>query len=997
MRSQARASFAHANLGRVGNRPRRSLTFAMLVVGAALASAVFGASAASAGVLNVTFTGVGEGTVTSSPPGIDCSNVPGSTHTTCSYDYGSYTSTLKVIATPVAGSAFLAWSGDAGGTCSGLANPCETSMYFAGSATANATFAPAPDPLTVTTGAASDVEFPSAMLAGTVNPESDEFPIADCHFEYGLTTEYGKKVACTPASIGPGTDPVAVSAPVGFLTADQTYHYRLVAANGGGTSFGADQTFTSAPAPADDCPNAAIRAQQGVIAQRLPNCFAYELVSPPSTAGQEPYFKALSPSGEDMLIGSAGGFADLENLNAIATMYRAQRGAGGWTTEALGGPPAGEYPFYGVDVDWQEDWWQQDRPLSLWNATSEAAASVGGGRQYVAGYKHGPWQEVTPALGRNAEIWATSEDLSGVLVVAASGDSRPALTDGTTDTHAAHLATLAVIKRNPDGTFDVRQVAQSGGATFIPTCGLSLGGPTGGATRGAVDRDGLSRIVFTTLGSGPCNSATRKRVYVAEPFAANPDAVDVSASRCTLGPAECGGAAAVTFVGGAEDASRIFMTTTQRLLDADLHAGTDLYEYDFRREPADRLRLVSSGPVPPQVQGVVAVSEDASYVYFVAKGVLDHAEADTGEPQEGAPNLYVRIQGPVDEPARTRFVATLDAGDSNLWAFPLISENALTPDGRFLAFASAARLTADDQDSLSDIYRYDAGAGDLRRAWPDDPAVNGPGRTAGSGFADRRSPTGAFANWGLNESTPLPQIADDGSAIDFLTSEAMTPGDLNGKDDAFVWDAATDGVTMISDGDDPRGIISVAMSADGKTHFLATISRITREHTATSVALYAVRQGGGFLAPESPPPCAGDACQGPTTAPPPSAAGSDASGGDGNVPAPIRASVHVAKLRTVTGSTAALRVRVPGTGRITVNGSSIRRTGAKVPKAGTYTVKVALTSSAERSLRKKKTLKVNARVSYRVDGGRSALRTVTVTFKQPEPGRANAETKKGGR
>src|SRR5205807_1430698 len=48
-----------------------------------------------------------------------------------------------------------------------------------------------------------------------------------------------------------GAAPVAVSAAVAALGANTTYHFRIVATNAGGTSQGADQTFTTLPeAPA---------------------------------------------------------------------------------------------------------------------------------------------------------------------------------------------------------------------------------------------------------------------------------------------------------------------------------------------------------------------------------------------------------------------------------------------------------------------------------------------------------------------------------------------------------------------------------------------------------------------------------------------------------------------------------------------------------------------------------------------------------------------------
>src|SRR3982074_2246722 len=43
-----------------------------------------------------------------------------------------------------------------------------------------------------------------------------------------------------------GTTPVEVSAPISGLSPHTIYHYRIVASNAGGSSVGADQTFTTA-------------------------------------------------------------------------------------------------------------------------------------------------------------------------------------------------------------------------------------------------------------------------------------------------------------------------------------------------------------------------------------------------------------------------------------------------------------------------------------------------------------------------------------------------------------------------------------------------------------------------------------------------------------------------------------------------------------------------------------------------------------------------------
>jgi hypothetical protein len=97
---------------------------------------------------------------------------------------------------------------------------------------------------TVVTGAASSVTQSSATLNATVNPNGGE--VGECKFEYGTSTSYGSSAPCSPAP-GSGTSPVAVSAAVGGLAANTTYHFRVVASNAGGTSKGADETFKTLP------------------------------------------------------------------------------------------------------------------------------------------------------------------------------------------------------------------------------------------------------------------------------------------------------------------------------------------------------------------------------------------------------------------------------------------------------------------------------------------------------------------------------------------------------------------------------------------------------------------------------------------------------------------------------------------------------------------------------------------------------------------------------
>jgi hypothetical protein len=111
-----------------------------------------------------------------------------------------------------------------------------------------------PNPPTVVTGDASSVTQTSATLNATVYAHGGT--VSDCHFEYGTSTSYGSIVSCSslPGSVETGAP---VSAPVGSLSPNATYHFRIVATNApeagttnpGGTNYGSDETFMALPNP----------------------------------------------------------------------------------------------------------------------------------------------------------------------------------------------------------------------------------------------------------------------------------------------------------------------------------------------------------------------------------------------------------------------------------------------------------------------------------------------------------------------------------------------------------------------------------------------------------------------------------------------------------------------------------------------------------------------------------------------------------------------------
>jgi hypothetical protein len=97
---------------------------------------------------------------------------------------------------------------------------------------------------TVTTGAASAVSPDAATVAGSLNPNG---LVTTWYFQYGKTASYGNRTTAQDA--GSGTKRVPVSSTLTGLQNKTTYHYRLVATNSMGTTFGADRTFKTPEAP----------------------------------------------------------------------------------------------------------------------------------------------------------------------------------------------------------------------------------------------------------------------------------------------------------------------------------------------------------------------------------------------------------------------------------------------------------------------------------------------------------------------------------------------------------------------------------------------------------------------------------------------------------------------------------------------------------------------------------------------------------------------------
>ena len=471
------------------------------------------------------------------------------------------------------------------------------------------------------------------------------------------------------------------------------------------------------PASAADCPNAEIRAQQGV--EGLPACMALEMASPPRKFLQNAQHPQVSADGSRVVFTSRGALGDppgsLDTFNG--DIYVASRADRGWGMESvLPERPEGSeqnltWGWHGTNFVARSFSPDFSRWLALM-ATS-AQVDVGVGRVF-SGRLGGAFEPVSPLLtpldrlhGRpNVELSrfeGASADHSRVFfrpgelsTAYLPGDPSPA---GSGAEENAYMAGpdasggpgLELLARDGDGR-------EWGGRCGARLGGMFGGGLTNGRSQGAVSADG-GRVYFSTRPSQPggvaCDSVSHKlRVMRRVQTGEGPWISQLSVSECgRVAPACDTTDGDDLYQGASVDGSKVYFTSTRQLADSDLDAGTpggvctgssavagcDLYLYDAREPAGERIVQVSAGdqdsPTPGDgagvLDGIAAISGDGSHVYYVANGVLtDEPNAQGESAVEGRPNLYLYQRDQAYPDGRTVFVVGLaasDGGTSGLW------------------------------------------------------------------------------------------------------------------------------------------------------------------------------------------------------------------------------------------------------------------------------------------------------------------------------------------
>jgi hypothetical protein len=830
------------------------------------------------------------------------------------------------------------------------------------------------------------------FLRGGVNPHNS--PVTACTFEYGPTADYGLSLPCDTDPTG-GNTPVPVNAHPTGLNPETTYHFRISAANDAGpVVHGPDGTFVASLASEEGCPNEALRAES--LSLNLPDCRAYEMVTPPFKGGFDVANASggFSPDGSTVGFGSIGAFAGAKQ-GSLLNNYQASRDSTGWTSTALL-PPSSELALAVSENPGLRDQtpdllthlWPLHKPGEPENLNDIYLQRPDGTFVLV-----GPAQLSPTDNGFTIGYAGASEDLShiyfrtGTPLISGATGSQTYEYSGA----GGSAPTLRLVGLDNDGH-------------LLSQCAVGVGAGDGqppNQAHNAISRDG--RTVFIT--AEPCGGTPAVREIYARTEDGN-HTVAISRSQCDrqLPELPCDDPQNALYRSAAGDGSDVFFTTGQQLLDEDLDEGQDLYRYALNGAGLERVSIPPTGQAA-EVEGVETVSEDGQLAYFVAKGVLaGNAGVAGAQATRGDNNLYV-WNGHEASGHRVSFIAALPDRDNEFWGSGQIGHQSYpTGDDKALLFNSYGQLTADDTDSSADLYEYFVERGSIQRvsiATLGSPAGagNGPFDVHFGGQAGGMAPV-PFADPNM---LFAPTTSEDGQYAYFDTAEVLSPLDHNTTSDVYGFHNGK--VALISDGSTTvqGGIGTINTHLDGVTpsghdvFFTTRAALLPQDVDGGNLDIYDARIEGGFPQPPPVVECETAKCQGaPGTPPDSSPAASTKFSGPGNqaaVPGPAK--VKVSKPKPVKGTKVALRVTVPDKGRIVVSGARLKKTSKKVAKRGSYQVAVSLTAKAARQLTTHP-LKTTVKVTFTQAGGKGSSAKVPLTFKptskqknEPSSRRAN--------
>jgi hypothetical protein len=734
-----------------------------------------------------------------------------------------------------------------------------------------------------------DVASSSATLHAQIDPHG-----ADTHyyFQYGTVDCAISPSACIQVPAGPGGDlgegsgAQSVSAPLQDLQPSTVYHYRVVASNAVTTTERPDQTFKT-------------QALDGPLT--LPDGRQWELVSPAAKLGTQPSTLGLtqaSEAGDAIVYPIAGPFVADAPGNVQISEALSKRGPDGWSTEDIATPHNGpafinfygqEYQFFSSDLSRGLVDTLGETPLSP--QTSEKTPYV---RDDATGVYTPLVNSANVPPGTKFGGQEEEPDTSGPQLVTATPD-------------VSHV----VLRSEVALTANASNVYYEWSASGLKPIPGGVGSLVVGKTT-ATDYYILRRVISTdgsrVFGGAPSEGNGRfQESHLFMTDMTNGQVLQLDRAQGVEEPRKPGAGYQIA----SSDGSLVLFSDSEPLT-AGANGRTGLYAYDVETGKLTLTTVTVNSGEAPGVQGsVLGASEDDSYVYLVATGLLTEAPNAEGEKAvAGADNLYVlhrEVQGSEEEWTPS-FIGRLSPDDETEWSPTSVTRQnsgessasesgetvEVSPNGRYLAFMSDRSLTGYDNVDVNEetgrhadeeVYLYDASAARLACA-----SCN-PSGARPQGYLEPpetlADPWRAWIGSWVAGQIPGPEavtshisshepryVFNDGRLL-FDSHDGLVPQDVNGVGDVYEYQSGGVGcatanngcVALLSGGTGPRESALSDASANASDVFFQTADRLVSQDVGSDSDIYDAHVCSAEAAcPASavaPPPCTtADSCKG---------------------------------------------------------------------------------------------------------------------------------------
>jgi len=287
-----------------------------------------------------------------------------------------------------------------------------------------------------------------------------------------------------------------------------------------------------------------------------------------------------------------------------------------------------------------------------------------------------------------------------------------------------------------------------------------------------------------------------------------------------------------------------FGSAASNLVANDTNGQFDIFVRDIVNNATTRVNVATGGLQANGSSGQVSISADGRYVVFES-AATNLVANDTN----GQTDIFVYDRNT----AQTRLVS-VGLGGTSSNSFSRISNSAISNDGRYIVFASAAsNLVSGDTNNSEDIFVFDQTTGLVSRVsvGPSgvqsnstdsmNPSISGDGRYVAfqsssnnlvlndtnnaqdifvhdrtTGLTSRVSVTSSGAQVSNNGSTSVgPKLSNDGRYVAFSSyASGLVAGDTNGTWDVFVYDRTTGSIVRANTS-------SIGIEANGRSSDLA--------------------------------------------------------------------------------------------------------------------------------------------------------------------------------